>query len=194
MVIILSNSRGSSHFKDGHIKVSNHDTYLNREKGAPFDTKIDNGGCPMNENIITILNSLIETLTQGARAFYTATARTQDLYLQSIFRGCAESYQRLREELYRWLAQLTGEAPSKAHDMLSPSSYWVGINTMLVDEDKQMLLTECECIEEQSKTRYQQALHADLPANIHLLLEKHYNEILKNYNIIHELKDKYANR
>lgn len=148
----------------------------------------------MSENSITILNRLIETSKDGEKGFRQAAEYTPDHYLQSIFNGCADSYQRAVNELQTCVAQLGAQPEDSGSVLGALHRGWTGIKATLSRGDSHAILVECERVEESVKDNYLKALNAALPTNIHLLIERQCNEVVKNHNIIRELRDKYAER
>ncbi|MCY1430479.1 hypothetical protein D9M71_464280 [compost metagenome] len=72
---------------------------------------------------------------------------------------------------------------------------WVDLKAMVTGKDEHSVLSECERGEDVAKRHYRDALgHPELPMDIRMVIERQYDGVLRNHDMIKSMRDSYAGR
>jgi uncharacterized protein (TIGR02284 family) len=146
----------------------------------------------MNTEIVNTLNKLIEISKDGEEGFRTAAENVADQELKSTLLERAEGCKKAVVELQNHVAS-SNEKPERSGDILGAVHRgWINIKSMLTTNGEHAILVECERGEEVAKNAYADALKLDLPDDIRSMIKTQYEGALKNYNLVCQLKNKYA--
>jgi len=66
---------------------------------------------------------------------------------------------------------------------------WLNIKTAIAGKNNIAVLEECERGEDVTKAAYRKALDKDLPLQIRMVLEQQYQDVLRNHDLIKDLRD-----
>ncbi|MGH8593133.1 MAG: PA2169 family four-helix-bundle protein [Gammaproteobacteria bacterium] len=144
----------------------------------------------MNNQIISTLNDIIETCKDGEEGFRTCADNVQNGELQGMFRErsqrCAESVKELQSEVRR----LGGDPDS--HGSVSGALHrgWLNVKSAITGKDEAAVLAECERGEDVALQHYQDALREDLPSDVRNLIERQYQGVMANHELVRGLRDR----
>lgn len=133
------------------------------------------------KEIVSALNSCIETCIDSEKGYALAAADVRDAALKTLFMQRSEERARFVSELQLAVSKLglipenQGTAGGMAH------RGWVGIRKALEGKDEWMIAGECQREEERALKHYQKALmHVagdDVPGELRALLQSQYGSI-----------------
>ncbi len=144
----------------------------------------------MNKQIISTLNDIIETCKDGEEGFRTCAENVQNGELKGMFRErsqrCAEAVQELQSEVRR----LGGDPDT--HGSVSGALHrgWLNVKSAITGKDEAAVLAECERGEDVALQHYQDALREDLPNDVRNLIERQYQGVMANHELVRGLRDR----
>lgn len=142
-------------------------------------------------NIVSILNGLITTSKDGEQGFRAAAEHTKDFELKSIFQERVNDCVKAVEGLQELITELNEEPTDSGSLIGAMHRGWLDIKTAITGNDDLAILEECERGEDAAKKHYAEALSKELPDNIRLLVQNQYDIVLKNHNLIRDLRNEY---
>ena len=146
----------------------------------------------MSNDTAMILNNLITTSKDGEEGFRIAAENASDPTLKQTLLERAESCKEAAEVLQAHVAEL-GVTPAESGSVLGAvHRRWVDLKSLFTGHSDHAILVECERGEDVAKASYAQALNEDLPEEIRIIVQDQYEGVLKNHNLIRDLRDKYA--
>src|SRR5436305_13394205 len=141
--------------------------------------------------MVSTLNSLIETLKDGQEGFRQASAAVKDSQLKSLF--SEYSLQR---------AKFAGELQNEAitlgeHDPENTSSTagamhraWINLKSAVTSGDDHAILAECERGEDSAVKEYRDAIGIEeLSSPIRQIVSRQYTEVQNAHDRIKQLRD-----
>jgi uncharacterized protein (TIGR02284 family) len=142
------------------------------------------------KEIISTINSLIETLKDGQQGFKQAAEAVKDSNLKSLFNEYSLQRAKFAGELQSQAVQL-GE--SKPEDSSSTSGAihraWIDLKSALTSGDDHAILAECERGEDSAVKEYKDAMEGDLSAPISEIVSRQYSEVQSAHDRIKSLRD-----
>ncbi len=144
----------------------------------------------MNNQVISTLNDIIETCKDGEEGFRTCADNVQNTELQRMFRErsqrCTESVKELQSEVRR----LGGDPDT--HGSVSGALHrgWLNVKSAITGKDEAAVLAECERGEDVAVQHYQDALREDLPSDVRNLIERQYQGVMANHELVRGLRDR----
>lgn len=148
----------------------------------------------MANEVASVLNDLIETSKDGEQGFRKAAEDTKDVELKALFasraQACAAAVSALQAEVTR-----LGEKPETSGSVAGALHRgWLQVKSTVTTQDDHAILAEVERGEDAAKKNYRQALDKELPADVRALVEKQYQGVLQNHDVVRDLRDKFAAR
>jgi len=146
----------------------------------------------MNDQIISTLNDLIETCKDGEEGFRTCAENVQDGELKGMLmersQRCGESVKELQSEVRR----LGGDPDT--HGSVSGALHrgWLNVKSAITGNDEASVLAECERGEDVAIQRYQDVLREELPSDVRSLIERQYQGVMANHELVRGLRDRAA--
>jgi uncharacterized protein (TIGR02284 family) len=142
------------------------------------------------KEIVSTINSLIETLKDGQEGFKQAAEAVKDSELKSLFREYSQQRARFAGEL-QGQAQQLGE--SKPEDSSSAAGAmhraWINLKSVVTSGDDHAILAECERGEDSAVKEYQKAMQNDLSSPIGETISRQYSEVKDAHDRIKNLRD-----
>ncbi|MGH8657058.1 MAG: PA2169 family four-helix-bundle protein [Gammaproteobacteria bacterium] len=145
----------------------------------------------MNDQTISTLNDIIETCKDGEEGFRACAENVEDAELKGLLmersQRCAESVKELQSEVRR----LGGDPDT--HGSVSGALHrgWLNVKSAITGKDEAAVLGECERGEDVALQRYQDALRdEDLPSDVHNLIERQYQGVIANHELVRGLRDR----
>lgn len=112
-----------------------------------------------------------------------------DPQLKSMFRNFSVQRDGMITELQNELHKLgkmdseSGSVEGKIHRA------WIDLSSALASKDRHRILEECERGEDYAVAAYKKALEADLPPNLHQLVEQQYQQVKQTHDKVRDLRD-----
>lgn len=146
----------------------------------------------MTKNSVSILNELIQVTKDSEEGFRTAANNVKDDYLKKIFMAKADSCKSAISDLQDKVVEMNGDPEESGSLLGAIHRGWVSIKGALTGKDDHAILVECERGEDVIKATYSKALENDLSMDIRSLIEKQYEGVKKDHDLIRDLRDRYA--
>lgn len=144
-----------------------------------------------DERVIATLNELIETSKDGERGFALAAKEAREPELISVFTEAEQSCRAASAELQDQVRLLGGFAEERGSKRAAAQRQWLRIMSCMRSRDSKAILEECERGEDRAKARYADALKNDLPASVHLLLERQYRDVVASHDRVRDLRNRF---
>lgn len=129
------------------------------------------------DELISDLNTLIALCKDGERGYLTVAKVIESTRYHSLFKEYARQRHRFATELQAIVNRLGG-IPGKSGDLAgSMHRGWISLKAALMGGEPAAILAECDAGEKAALHVYQETLHKQLPAEIHMLVEKQYQAI-----------------
>jgi len=143
------------------------------------------------KEIISTINSLIETLKDGQEGFKQAAEAVKDSDLKSLFSEYSLQRSRFAGELQAQAVQL-GESKPEDSGSVSGAMHrtWIDIKSAVTSGDDHAILAECERGEDSAIKEYKEAMEDDdLSAPVRDIVSRQYSEVKSAHDRIKQLRD-----
>jgi uncharacterized protein (TIGR02284 family) len=144
------------------------------------------------DKVISTLNTLLETTTDGEQGFRTCAGAVKDPGLKKVFEDAAKRCDEGAAELRAKLRSLGIEPASSGTASGALHRAWTNIKSSITGMDEFAVLTECERGEDVAKSAYEKALNEDLPMDIKTLVQRQYEGVKANHDRIRQLRNQAA--
>lgn len=142
-----------------------------------------------NDDAISTLNGLIETLKDGQEGFRTAAEGMTNPEHKALFNSYAQQRAQFSSELQAEVRRLGGD-PEKAGSVLaSLHRGWINIKSAVTGADEGSILSECERGEDSAVNNYQDAMKQSLPADVQQVIQRQYTQIKEAHDRVRALRD-----
>ncbi|MEY2479993.1 MAG: hypothetical protein QOI04_920 [Verrucomicrobiota bacterium] len=140
------------------------------------------------KEIISTINSLIETLKDGQEGFKQAAEAVKDAELKSLFNQFSQQRSKFASELQNE-ARLFGEAKPETSSSAAGAMHrtWINIKSAITSGDDHAILEECERGEDSAVKEYKKAMEENLP--IRDVVSRQYSEVKAAHDRIRDLRD-----
>jgi len=143
------------------------------------------------KEIISTVNSLIETLKDGQRGFKEAAEAVKDPQLKTLFSEYSLQRSRFAGELQ---SQAIGLGESKPEDSSSVAGSmhraWINLKSAVTSGDDHAILAECERGEDSALKEYGDATEKEeLSSPIREIVSRQYSEVKTAHDRIKQLRD-----
>jgi uncharacterized protein (TIGR02284 family) len=143
---------------------------------------------PSDAEVISTLNSLIETCRDGQEGFRTAAEGVRGAGLRELFHAYACQRANFAGELQDEVRRLGGEPEQTGSLVASLHRGWMGLRAALEGGDDRAVVSECERGEDVALESYRAALGTDMPANVRAMVERQFAEVKEAHNLIGNLE------
>jgi len=142
-----------------------------------------------NDEVISNLNTLVETCKDGEVGFRDCANHIRDAQVKMILeeraRGCATAAQELQD-----LVRVRGGDPEKSTSFMADlHRRWVDIKASVTGNDDAMILNECERGEDVAVRSYGKVLDKPLPPEVRVVVERQYQGVLRNHDQVKSLRN-----
>ena len=141
-----------------------------------------------NEEVVSTLNSLIETCRDGQEGFRTAAEGVKSAELRELFQGYARQRAGFAGELQDEVRRLGGEPEQTGSLVATLHRGWMGLRAALEGGDERAVVGECERGEDVALATYRSALDRDMPASVRAMVERQFAEVKEAHNLIANLQ------
>ena len=143
------------------------------------------------KEIISTINSLIETLKDGQEGFKQAAEAVKDSNLKSVLNEFSLQRSQFAGELQAEARQM-GESEPEESGSASGAIHraWIDLKSAITSGDDHAVLAECERGEDSAIKEYQEAIESDdLSAPIRDIVSRQYSQVKSAHDRIKELRD-----
>lgn len=146
-----------------------------------------------NDDVISTLNTLIETCKDGQEGFQQAAEGVERSDLKSIFYQFSQQRSQFAGELQGLVRELGGDPETSSSIAGSIHRGWINIKSAVTGRDDEAILNECERGEDVAKNAYKEALQANLPANVAEVVQTQAAAVQSAHDQIKALRDSADN-
>ena len=143
------------------------------------------------KEIISTINSLIETLKDGQEGFKQAAEAVKDTSLKSLFNEFSLQRAKFAGELQSEVVNL-GEPEPEKDSSTSGALHraWINIKSAITSGDDHAILAECERGEDSAVNEYQEAMEEEeITAPVREIIARQYQEVKNAHDRIKGLRD-----
>jgi uncharacterized protein (TIGR02284 family) len=142
-----------------------------------------------NDDAISYLNNLIETCKDGQNGFQTAADGVQRSELKTLFHTYAQQRAQFASELQAEVRRLGGDPEKTGSVAATLHRGWINIKSAVTGKDEHSVIAECERGEDSAVKNYEEALKANLPANIQSSIQRQFTQIKEAHDRIRALRN-----
>jgi uncharacterized protein (TIGR02284 family) len=142
------------------------------------------------KEIVSTINSLIETLKDGQEGFKQASEAVKDSNLKSLFTEYSQQRSRFASELQNE-AQKWGESEPEEESSAAGALHraWINLKSAVTSGDDHAILAECERGEDVAVNEFQKAMEENLDAPVREIISRQYTEVKSAHDRIKSLRD-----
>ncbi len=142
-----------------------------------------------NYDVVSTLNSLIETCKNGQEGFELSAESVKNSSLASTFQQLASERAQFAGELRTLVSSFDGDPENSGTIAGALHRGWLNIKAVVTGGDEAAILNECERGEDVAKEAYSSALENPMPAEVAEVVRKQYDSILAAHRKIKALRD-----
>ena len=143
-----------------------------------------------NKEVISTLNSVIETLKDGQEGFRQAAEAVKDSQLKSLFNELSLQRSKFAGELQNHIIQMGEPKPEDSSSTAGAlHRAWINMKSAITSQDDHAILSECERGEDSAVAEYKKAMEAELPSPARDLLSRQYSDIKAAHDRVKALRD-----
>jgi uncharacterized protein (TIGR02284 family) len=141
-----------------------------------------------NEEVVSTLNSLIETCRDGEEGFRDAGDAIENMDLRTLFHMYAQQRAHFRGELFNEVLRHGGTPAESGHVAGTLRRGWMNLKAAISRKNEAAIIDECERGEDAAMSAYQDALKKALPSDLMATVEEQYSEIRHSHQTVRGLK------
>jgi uncharacterized protein (TIGR02284 family) len=143
------------------------------------------------KEIISTINSLIETLKDGQEGFRQASEAVKDSQLKMLFNEYSLQRSKFAGELQAEAIQLGEDQPEDSSSTAGAMHRaWINLKSAITKDDDHAVLEECERGEDSAVNEYQKAMEdEDLSRPVRDLISRQYVDVKRAHDRIRQLRD-----
>lgn len=143
-----------------------------------------------NKEVISTLNSLIETLKDGQEGFRQAAEAVNDSQLRSLFNELSLQRSRFAGELQSQVIQM-GEPEPETSSSTAGALHrtWINLKAAISSRDDHAILAECERGEDSAVAEYRKAMESNLPVPAREIVARQSTEVKDAHDRVRALRD-----
>jgi uncharacterized protein (TIGR02284 family) len=142
-----------------------------------------------NDDVISTLNSLIETCRDGQEGFKQAAEGIERSDLKSLFYEYSQQRSKFAGELQSLVVSLGGDPETSGSTAGALHRGWINIKSVVTGKDDGAILNECERGEDAAKSAFKDALKEALPGHIKDTIETQFSAIQEAHDRVKMLRD-----
>ncbi len=142
------------------------------------------------KEVISALNSVIETLKDGQEGFRQAAEAVKDSQLKSLFSELSLQRSKFAGELQNHIIQMGEPEPEDSSSTAGAlHRAWINMKSAITSQDDHAILSECERGEDSAVAEYKKAMEAELPSPARDLVSRQYSDIKAAHDRVKALRD-----
>jgi len=130
-----------------------------------------------NDEVISTLNNLIETCKDGQNGFRTAAEGVKDTKLATLFNTYSQQRGQFAAGLQDEVRRLGGDSEKTGSTAAVLHRGWINIKSAVTGEDEGAVISECERGEDSAVKSYEDALKANLPADVQIIVQRQFSQV-----------------
>jgi uncharacterized protein (TIGR02284 family) len=141
--------------------------------------------------VISTLNSLIETLKDGQEGFRQAAEAVKDSQLKSLFNELSLQRSKFAGELQSHAIQMGESTPEDSSSTAGAlHRAWINMKSAITSQDDHAILAECERGEDSAVAEYKKAMdEEELPSPARDIISRQYTAVKAAHDRIRALRD-----
>ena len=145
------------------------------------------------KEIVSTINSLIETLKDGQEGFKQAAEAVKDSELKSLFQEYSQQRARFATELQSQARQFGEPKPEDSSSAAGAMHRaWINLKSVVTSGDDHAILAECERGEDSAVKEYKEAMQEGLSSPVSDIVSRQYTEVKDAHDRIKQLRDTTA--
>lgn len=146
------------------------------------------------KEVISTLNSVIETLKDGQEGFRQAAEAVKDSQLKSFFSELSLQRSKFAGELQNHVIQMGESNPEDTSSTAGAlHRAWINMKAAITSSDDHAILSECERGEDSAVAEYKKAMEAELPSPARDILSRQYADVKAAHDRVKALRDASKN-
>jgi len=142
------------------------------------------------KEIVSTINSLIETLKDGQEGFKQAAEAVKDSELKSLFQEYSQQRARFATELQSQARQFGEPKPEDSSSAAGAMHRtWINLKSVVTSGDDHAILAECERGEDSAVKEYKEAMQEGLSSPVSDIVSRQYTEVKDAHDRIKQLRD-----
>lgn len=142
-----------------------------------------------NEEVISTLNTLIETCKDGQQGFKDAAEGINNSEMKTIFYDLSQQRSQFAGKLQEEVRSLGGDPEDAGSIAGSIHRGWINIKSAVTGQDETAILNECERGEDVAVKSYKEALENNLPGNISETVTTQYEAVKTAHDRVKALRN-----
>lgn len=140
------------------------------------------------KDVISTLNTLIETCRDGEQGFRTAAENLKDTQVKSFFSEKAQERAKFAEELKDEVQRLGGRPDEGGSTAGAAHRGWMNIKAAVTGHDDTRIIAEAERGEDVAVATYQTALEQPLPPAVESVVSRQYTHVKEAHDRVRDLE------
>jgi uncharacterized protein (TIGR02284 family) len=144
------------------------------------------------DEVASTLNGLIQIDKDGESGFRAAAAEVKDANLGRLFESLAQQRAEFAAELQLEIRRLARDPVDSGHAAAALHRSWMDIKAGITGRDDAAVISESERGEDLVVRAYQEALNADLPSDVRVLVERQFVQVQEAHDHVRSLERIHA--
>jgi uncharacterized protein (TIGR02284 family) len=145
-------------------------------------------------DVISTLNTLIETCRDGENGFRTAAENITDGSIKSIFDDIGRERARFAEELSQEVQRLGGSPETGGSAAGAMHRGWMNVKEAVTGDTAAAIVAEAERGEDVAVETYRKALDQPLPPTVDSLVRRQYSHVQQAHDRVRALEEEQEER
>lgn len=142
-----------------------------------------------NDDVISTLNTLIETCKDGQEGFKDAAEAVDNSEMKTLFYDLSQQRSQFAGELQEEVRRLGGDPETSGSVSGSIHRGWINIKSAVTGGDQTAILNECERGEDVAKDAYKEAMDNNLPADVSQVVSRQYEAVQTAHDRVKALRN-----
>jgi uncharacterized protein (TIGR02284 family) len=139
-------------------------------------------------DVISTLNTLIETCRDGEQGFREAAQNLTDQNVKAMFNEVSHERARFAEELKSEVQRLGGNPEEGGSVAGAAHRGWMNVKGALTGRDDKQIIAEAERGEDVAVATYQKALQETLPPGVESVVNRQYEHVREAHDRVRDLE------
>jgi uncharacterized protein (TIGR02284 family) len=140
------------------------------------------------KEVISTLNTLIETCRDGEQGFREAAQNLKDPTVKTLFNEMSHERARFADELKSEVQRLGGNPEEGGSVSGAMHRGWMDVKGAVTGRDDKQIIAEAERGEDVAVSTYQKALEEPLPAAIESVVSRQYQHVKQAHDRVRDLE------
>jgi len=140
------------------------------------------------KDVMSTLNTLIETLRDGEEGFRTAAENLKDPGVKTLFSEVARERAQLAEELKQEVRRLGGNPEEGGSVSGAAHRAWMNVKGSITGRDDKSIIAEAERGEDAAVATYRDALSEPLPTAVESVVRRQYEHVKDAHDRVRALE------